>query len=150
MKIRYFILTLMLASCASVGVPTNDVLYKSYLEYKAVVVSMNESSLKTAISKRYLRAMNDAAKDIPDELELDMPLWKDLAKVIDTEHSHVETTDDEIGCLSVNGLDKLDRPRSLSFYYIKEDGHWVFDNVMVTAHDSMKDYYIEPTCPSFE
>jgi hypothetical protein len=40
--------------------------------------------LKTAISKRYLKAMNDAAKDIPDELELDMPLWKDLAKVIDT------------------------------------------------------------------
>lgn len=150
MKTCYFILTFMLASCAIENVSTHDVLYKSYLEYKAVVESKNESSLSTAISKRYLKAMNDAANDIPAELGLDMPLWKDLAKEIVTEHSHVEKIDGGIGCLSINGLDKLDRPRSLSFYYIKEDGYWVFDNVMVTAHDGIRDYYTEPTCPSAE
>jgi hypothetical protein len=150
MKIWYFFLALMSTSCASVSVPTNGVLYKSYIDYKAAVVSMNESSLSAAISKRYLKAMNEAAKDIPDELGLDMPLWRDLAKEISAEHSHVEKIDEGTGCLTVNGLDKFDRPRSLSFYYIKEDGYWVFDNVMVTAHDTIRDYYTEPTCPSFE
>lgn len=54
------------------------------------------------------------------------------------------------GCLTINGLDDQERPKSLSLYYIKEDGKWVFDSIMVAGHQTVNDYYNQAMCPDLE
>lgn len=150
MKIWYVFLTLALTACASVEHTSNGTLYNEFQEYQAAVNLNDETAVRTKISKVYLDDMNERDKNIPSELGLDTPFWKYLAREIVTEYSHFENTDGEIGCLTINGLDKLDRPRSLSLYYIKENGNWVFNYSGLTAHDSIRGYYTKPTCPNPE
>jgi hypothetical protein len=141
---------LTLTSCASVDNPTGEVLYKEYLEYVSLANSDNETAVSTKVSKQYLMYLNESDKNIPPELGLTTPFWKYLAGEIRTEHSHFEKIEGETGCLTINGLDKLDRPGSLSLYYIKENGNWVFNYFGIAVHKSIKEYYTKPTCPSLE
>ncbi len=148
MKTWLIIFTLAMTSCASTDHHSSEILYKQYQEYKTLIASDYESALKTKVSEEYLETINEAEKNIPPEFIT--PFWKNLANKIKTEHSHFEEIDGKTGCLTINGLDGIDRIKSLSLYYIEENGHWVFDYVMIAAHDSMSDYYTQPECPNVE
>jgi len=147
MKYWYIILSFSLASCSTLSNQPDDVLYNEYLEYVILVNSGDESAVETKFTKSYMEAMIESNINIPKELGLNTPLWEDLATTISTEHSHYEKTGANAGCLTINGLDKLDRPRSLSLYYIKENTNWLISYFGLTAHDSIQEYYSEPTCP---
>jgi hypothetical protein len=150
MRISPLVVVFALVSCASVDNYPSETLYKEYLEYKELANSDNETAVSTKISKEYLGYLNESDRNIPPELGLTTPFWKYLAGEIRTEYSHFEKIEGETGCLTINGLDKLDRPGSLSLYYIKEDGNWVFNYFGIAVHKSIREYYTEPTCPSLE
>ncbi len=149
MRILYTILTLALTSCASTE-HANGTLYKEYQEYRALVDSNDATAASKQFSKEFLKEMKEIDNNIPPELGLISPLWKYLASEIRTEHSHFEKIDKNKGCLTINGLNARDEPSSLSLYYIKENDNWVFNYSGFTAHDSIRDYYTEPTCPITE
>jgi hypothetical protein len=150
MKIWYMIIALVLTSCATVDNQANGVIYNEYKEYKALVNAGDEVAASTKISQSYLEGLREVDTITSTELGLHTPYWKYFANIINTEYSHFEKIDGDIGCLTINGLDKLDRPRSLSLYYIREHGNWVFNRFGITAHSSIREYYTEPTCPNFE
>jgi hypothetical protein len=147
MKYWYIFLSVLLASCSTLSNQQDGILYNEYLEYVNYVNSGDESAVKTKFTKSYMEAMIKSNSSIPKELGLNTPLWEDLATTIRAEHSHYEKTGANAGCLTINGLDKLDRPRSLSLYYLKENDKWLINYFGLAAHDSISEYYHEPTCP---
>ncbi|MEJ2463675.1 MAG: hypothetical protein P8098_18895 [Candidatus Thiodiazotropha sp.] len=150
MKILYIIFAFALTSCATSVNHSNGTLYRKYQEYKSAVELNDEVAVSKAVSKEYMEMLKEIDRKIPAELGFNIPLWKSLASDIVIEYSHFEEIHGESGCLTLNGLDKRDSPSSLSLYYIKENGNWVFNYFESSAHDSIKDYYTKPTCPSTE
>ncbi len=143
-------LTFTFAGCVMMAHQSDDSLYQEYQAYKNLVGSGNKVAARRKLAKNYLKNHDEAERNMPPELGLITPFWKHIANEIRTEHSHFEKIAGDSGCLTLNGLDKYDRPSSLSLYYIEENGNWVINGIMVGGHGSIGDYYNEPTCPSRE
>ncbi len=150
MKILYIILALTLTSCATSVYQSNGILYEKYQEYKAAAYLNDEVAAGKGVSREYMEMLKEIDRKMPPEIGFNAPLWKSLASDIATEYSHYEAINGETGCLTLNGLDTQDSPSSLSLYYIKENGNWVFNYFESSAHDSINDFYTKPTCPSSE
>lgn len=140
------VLMCVLASCVQENPQKNGQLYKEYHEFKLLVNSNNDQAAREKISRNYLELITEIDKKMPPELGFNTPLWKNLATDISSEYSHYEKIEGDKGCLTINGLNRQDRPISLSLYYIKESDNWVFNYFESSSHDSIREYYTEPTC----
>ena len=150
MAMRHLVLVILgfLSACASTTVDDSNQasLYQEFQRFGSLVVEDEKLATETMVSDKYVAYIRTAQENMPEELR--SPYFSDLAKKIRTEHSHYEEIKKGQGCLTVNGLDNRQRPKSLSLYYIVEDGRWVIDSIMVALHQSNDDYYREAICPS--
>ncbi|MEP4546666.1 MAG: hypothetical protein ABJ000_10850 [Saccharospirillum sp.] len=150
MRLWLLIYVFFLSACttSSEAETHRDSLYETFQEFRSLVVEDYTLATEAMISDEYVARTRQAQENMPQELR--SPYFENLAKKIQTEHSHFEKMGTSEGCLTINGLDDQKRPKSLSLYYIKENGKWVFDSIMVAGHQTVNDYYNQAMCPDLE
>ncbi len=150
MRVLLLFLVCFLSACttATVNEPRQGSLYQAFQEFRSLIAEDYGLATETMISDEYVARIQQTQENMPKELR--SPFFENLANKVQVEHSHFEEIDDIEGCLTINGLDDRERPKSLSLYYIKEDGRWVFDSIMVAGHQTVDDYYNEAMCPTIE
>lgn len=144
----FFVCFLSACTTSAVSEPRQGSLYQTFQEFRSLIAQDYALATETMISNEYVARINQAQENMPKELR--GPFFENLANKIQVEHSHFEEIDDAEGCLTINGLDDRERPKSLSLYYVKEGGQWVFNSIMVAGHQTVDDYYNEATCPAIE
>ncbi|GGX54539.1 hypothetical protein [Saccharospirillum salsuginis] len=150
MKRMILPLSIFLSACASTAVDeTGQVsLYQEFQRFGSLIVEDEILATETMVSAKYVARIKTAQKNMPEALR--SPYYRDLATKLRTEYSHYEDVQSGQGCLTINGLDDRQRPKSLSLYYVSEGGRWVIDSIMVALHQSIDDYYREATCPAID
>jgi len=148
MRLGMLPLLCLLSACASNTVDdANQVsLYQEFQAFRLLVAENRAMAIEVMVSDEHAARIEYAQENMPKELR--GPYFQDLANKIPAVDSHFEAIESDRGCLTINGLDDRQRPKSLSLYYMRENGRWVFDSIMVALHKSIDDYYREAVCPS--
>lgn len=139
--------TLLLGGCAATSSNQEqlDSLYQEFRDFQHLVETDLPVAKKTKVAADYVKVIEEAGGKMPEEFR--SPFFEDLAKRFSAVDSHYEAIDGSQGCLTINGLNQKGDPESLSLYYIHENGGWVFDYILTSAHESVQEYYTEATCP---
>lgn len=116
-RIGHLFLTFAVISCALVEPHSEETLYNEYQESKTPVDSNDKTGANRKLLNAYLENKTKAEKNIPPELGLASSFWNHLAYEIRTEHSYFEKVADDSSCLTLNGLDKENRPSPLSLLH---------------------------------
>ena len=135
----------LIAACSQFQTSNRVNLYNEFSDYKKLVVEDYDLAAKTKVSREFLEFNIRAQNNMPDEFR--SPFLIDIADKIQAEKNHFEKVSGDNGCLTINGIDAEGRPKSLSLYYIVEDGNWVFDYFLIDVHNNTNEYLTEASCP---
>jgi len=133
------ILSLLFSSCAALKTDTAQ-LYDAYnklsQEVKNGEIVLNRSEYFTT---NYLKEVNPNDKNSLLLLKLSNYIYKDV--------SHYQIFNNNMGCLSINGIDKNNEPLSLHVEYNKKNDAWLVNYVFLSFIENRSAYTKEAICP---
>lgn len=141
----FWVCLIFISACSTNAVRGGVSLYDEFQSFGKEVQKDYDGAVQENISTAFIAFYQQAEDNMPPEIRT--PFYKDLAMTIRTEYNHFEVVQGDEGCLTINGLDQDEQPKTLSLYYIRQGGHWVIDNIHVHGHDSIKEYYTSVSCP---
>ncbi len=144
----FVLVTLLLGACSATSSKEEQpgALYQEFQDFQRLVETDLSVAKKTKVASDYVKVIEEADARVPAEFR--SPFFEGLANRFRTVDSHYEAIDGSQGCLTINGLNHEGDPESLSLYYVQEEnGGWVFDYIMTSAHESVQEYYAEAICP---
>jgi len=147
MKYLSVIAMLILTGCAHKPPDMSVSLYHLFQEF-GEAVRLDVDSAKETYATQELADFHDGGATAPEPLRVSI-LGSLPTKIVQEEH-HFEAKYGNQGCLTFNGLDEDQEPKTLSIYYVWQDGRWLMNKLYMAVHETKEGYYMRPYCPEFQ
>jgi hypothetical protein len=144
MKMRY-LLTLLAALLFMTGCASTShgpsVLFQAYSQYKAAT---NDENIKALADQYFSPALlGESHRTNPDSTR--QLLFKNY---MTSEESHFERSNQQEGCLTINGYDQDKEPVIIRLKYVSDHERWLIDKIHIALVESREDFSKEARCPT--